>query len=74
MNLRFFKTYFNPNRQFRNMKRESLKEGHVKCNHWLMDCDFVDVWDCSPRFREDDNTAICQTYIVMISFTSHFIN
>ena len=46
------------------MNRKGSNQGHVVCSHSLMDSDFVDWWDCSPRFQDSEDAQICQTYIV----------
>lgn len=34
------------------------------CNHTLLESDFIDVWDCSPRLQDDETLEICSNYIV----------
>lgn len=50
--------------QLRNIKSKAANQGHVICYHSLLDSNFTDSWDCSPRFQDAEDAQICTTYIV----------
>lgn len=52
------------------MKTKGSVQGYVKCVHTLLDSDFIDSWDCSPRYQIAEDIEICMTYIVQLMHNS----
>jgi hypothetical protein len=50
--------------QLKNMNLKNSSRAHVICNHTLIESDFIDFWDCSPRLQNEEDLEICSNYIV----------
>ncbi|KZS11560.1 putative Target of EGR1 protein 1 [Daphnia magna] len=58
-----FLEYIFRSHQVKNINLKNSCRPHVICNHTLIESDFVDFWDCSPRLQHEEDMEICTNYI-----------
>ena len=56
------------------MNSKNSSRVYVVCTHTLIQSDFIDIWDCSPRLQSDEeDVEICSNYIVINKVYKFFV-